>query len=316
MFQYPLQALYLSDSSIKRLHSCPRKLELNKFYEHARVDRDESISSGGGTSIHAAWQELLVSGNMERALFVLQEKFPWQYQNSPNDVRSIYALYTTFLAMLDHKCTENYELVWVNVGGTTIPAVEVPFRIKFKNVSLFPDRDVPIYYIGYIDALLRDKETKLVETFDVKSTRIATSDYTPLYAKADQCLPYGYVLERVLGRSADNFNVNYLVAYVDIMQPQIYHYAFTKTRADIQEWCMKMALDITHIQTYAQSMFFPKRGESCYSYNRKCIYFDVCDYAKPEGVAQYLDLLFGSNQQEPPKDSDFWFTLEVEIAGL
>lgn len=312
---YDIPALFLSDSSLnKRYRSCARKFELNKLYGHARAEHEESLAAEAGTALHRAWQAYAETGNKSAGEEALLINYPAHLQPSSMDTRSLYACYSTYLEMIAHPIFSQYTLATVTVNGVERPAVEVPFQITFANVSLLADRTVPVHYIGYIDAIMWDTVAERYAVVDIKTTRKYRSDYSTMYKRDSQCLPYGYVLDRVIGaQAAELFDVLYLVAFIDPLEPRVMKYTFPKTRYDVAEWGLTVAKDIRDLQLFAAMGWFPKNGQACDTYG-VCVYDNVCDYTDSTAIRQYLDLQFG-----PPNGVEFdnpWFTLSLEIEGL
>lgn len=315
--QYTLPFLALSDSSVNnRFKSCARKLELNKLYDHTRSEYEESQAAGAGHALHAAYQQYLATGSKEAAAFALMMRYPIETQRSPNEARSLEACYSTFLEMLANPIDSRYKLAYVQHQGKQKPAVEVPFRITFKDVSLFPDRFVPIYWDGYIDIILWDTLEQVYVVVDIKTTRKSRYDYSEMFKRDQQCLPYAYVLEKALGQAAESLRVIYFVCYIDAMEPRAVQYPFEKTKSDIQEWAFSAATDINAIRHFAQLGFFPKNGKSCDVYS-VCQYADVCDYDNPNAIRGWLDLTYGKPDYEERRvEFQPWFELALTVEGL
>lgn len=306
---YRLDALRLSNSSLNdRYRACPRKFEFAKLYGHSRDNgADDSLAAGVGRALHAAWQTYLITSDRDAATWALMREYPIHLQPTSNDVRSLYAAYSAFLEILEHPISEQYELAHIRVDGVERPAVEVPFRIILENVTL--PGNIPVYYEGYIDAILWDKQASRYCVVDMKSTRKSRSDYSAMFKRDPQVLPYGFVLDRILGHSTDIFDVIYFVVYVDIIEPRALKYTFTKTRRDVENFAAQLVKDVLDIRLYMTIGWFPRNGRACDTYST-CIYNDVCDYESPAAIIQYLDLQFG-----PPEPVDFtpWFTVNLHV---
>lgn len=311
---YDIPFLALSDSSLnKRYHSCERKFELNKLYGHARNEFDGELPARAGKAMHEAWQEYLITRDRDAAVRKLIMCHPSSLVKSGYGSWSAEACYITLMECLDSPMHSQYELAMVNVNGEQRPAIEVPFRIIFKNVSLFDDRHCPVYYDGFIDSIMYDHVSERFAIFDAKNTRKDRRDYTEMFKRDAQCLPYAFVIDRILGQPPTSLDVHYVVNYVDIMNPKSFKYSFHKTAADIQDWAFGVAYSIRDIKNYARVGYFPKRGGACDVFG-VCTYANVCDYREPAAIRQALDLTFGP--RDDSKVFEPWFTLELEIEGL
>jgi hypothetical protein len=315
---YDIPYLALSDSSVNsRLRSCRRKFEFNKLYGHARAEREESIPADAGTALHKAWQTYMAEGSKNRGIEELMFAYPSHLQKSPMQERSLEACYTTFLEMIANPLHARYQLATVNVDGVVMPAVEVPFRIVLANTSLTPERHVPIFWDGFIDAILWDTLELRYVVVDIKTTRKQENDYTAMFGNDPQTLPYAYVVENAVGQAANSgLNVIYLVAYVDHLFPRVQQIPLYKSENDIRSWAFGLAMDIQNIRHMADIGFFPKDGKSCVGYGT-CQYIDVCGYTEPTAIREWLDLRYGPPDHESVAANFHpWFTVNLEITGL
>ena len=314
---YDLPYLTLSDSSAeRRFHVCQRRFEFAKLYGHARADSEGTLATEVGHCLHRAYQDYLIHRDRDHALWVLQKEYPIHLMKSSAEPRSLYAVYATFEQMLANSLDARYTLAYVNVNGEQRPAVEVPCRIIFKDVSLLRERHVPIYWDMFIDAILFDTLEQRFVVADVKSTQKVRYDYSQMFMRDPQCLPYAFIIEKVLGQPAVNLPVIYLVAFIDLVKPQALKYEFVKTANDIREWAMDKAMLIYNLKMMANMQFFPRRGKNCDDY-RLCQYSQICDTQSPDTIKQYLHSMFGP-MDYVKKEKEFkpWFELELTIEGI
>lgn len=318
---YNIPFLDLSDSSLNgRFHSCARKFELNKLFGHSRAEAEGSIYAEVGKALHEGWQTYMTTGKRDDGAWALIKRYPKPQSGidipTPMQSLSVEAVYATYLEMASHPIDSRYQLATVNVNGVNRPAVEVPFRIVFKDVSLLRSRRIPIRYIGFIDAILFDTVTGTYVVVDVKTTSKRRNDYSVMFGRDPQCLPYAYVLEAIQGLPISNLDVMYFVAYVDTMEPKVFKYDFIKNANDIQEWGFNISKDIRDIQMYAEMQYFPRNGKSCDTY-RVCQYNNICDYREPEAIERLLQMTYGAvDWQKQAEDFKPWFEVELTIPGL
>lgn len=314
---YTQSFVALSDSSLNGTYrGCPRRLEFRKLYGHARAERAESLPTGAGEALHRAWQEYINSRNKHAAIWELMANFPIQLQDRHTNYRSLQACYMTLEEMIAHPIDSRYRLATVMHNGHERPAVEVPFRITFNELSVLRDRNIPIYYDGFIDAILWDTVEQNYVVVDIKTTRIDRHDYTAKFSRDPQCLPYAYVLQKALGQSAEWLRVIYFVAFIDLANPRVQQLNVEKTQRDIEEWAFQTAFDLNAIRQYAEMGFFPRNGKECDGW-RVCDYYDVCDYTDPDAIRRWLDLRYGETDNQTVLDNfDPWFTINLKIEGL
>lgn len=311
---YDLTELALSDNSLNsRFATCPRKFELAKLYRHAHNEQDDMLAADAGTALHRAWQQWLITGDKDIAEWTLFANYPLPLIDKSNDQRSLYAAMSTLQLLINHAIGAEYQVALIDTPTGQRPAIEVPFRIALHNVFLFPEiREVPVFYDGYIDAIMYSAAARTFPVFDLKTTRKDRLDFTVSYKRDEQCLPYGYVLNRIVGEHIAMLTVHYMVAFIDLLAPRVQHLEFTKTQSQIEAWAFHLAKRVRDMQLYAQIGEFPKYGRACDTY-RPCVYNDVCDYTQPEGIRNWLDLVLGPRTAVPFVP---WFTLELTIPGL
>jgi hypothetical protein len=102
------------------------------------------------------------------------QAFPFADEwNQQNDYRSAEAALATLEEMFDSAKMVEYELARIRrpntvaeataglVGGVVVPAVEVPFEIRFPGLEIKPCPALPegadIAVIGYIDAIMQNQ---------------------------------------------------------------------------------------------------------------------------------------------------------------
>lgn len=316
MQKHKLDKLVISDSSRSSLHSCARKLEFAKFYQHSK--REESIPADAGSALHAAFQNWLIYKDLDQAIFTLQMEYPIHLLSNPMSDRSLEACYATLLAMTEANMGE-YELAYIEHNGVAKPAIEVPFEIRFTDFQLDDsasgEATVPVSYIGFIDAVYHNNFDKSFIVCDIKTHRNKMPDLTANYKFQDQCLPYALILERAMNQPIDNLTVKYLSCYVDVFEPRIASYDFIKSKTDIDDWTRGIALDLQLLRLYYQTDWFPRNGKSCMSFNRTCSHFDYCT-SRDHDVIEKMLAFEKATQPESAKRQQVepWIIIDLEIA--
>lgn len=307
-----LETLRLSYSSHSTFESCARKLEFRKFYPHA-TNIEENLPGEVGHALHTGYQDWLVNRERESAIQAMMLRYPIDLCSDPNDHRSLEACYATLNTMMDSGIFMEYEVASIHCpDGVIRKAIEVPFQIDIKNFSVHNDRQVNVIYVGFIDVILFDTILQEYIAPDIKTTRLNETDYSVLYNFDTQCLPYSMVLERILGQPLKRLNVNYLVAYVDLVKPRALRYSFEKSEEDIRDWARTFYSDLLEIKKFYSLGWFPRRHKGCYSFRKKCEFFDICHTRNPEAIKKWF--LMGD---EPFVEKEFkpWFKMELELAA-
>jgi hypothetical protein len=237
-------------------------------------------------------------------------EFPTMFGNNPMDDRSLESCYSTLHALFVYADSHRYEIVEVNFEGENVPCIEVPFEFTIKNFSLSDDENIPVIYTGFMDIILYDRLTNQYIVVDLKTHRRTTGDMTSIYQFDDQCVPYAIALERALGKPIDSLAVQYLSAYIDPVNPMVTPYTFEKTQQDIQDWAQGFANDLMQIKQFYEHEWFPRKGRSCFDFQRTCNYFDYCQSRDLKVIKILMESNEDDNSRSPVKP---WFEVELDL---
>lgn len=323
MADKPTEYLRVSYSSMNVFASCHRKFEFDKLYPKRARDGEDFYAADVGKALHAGYQAYLIHGDKEKAIWAFMLEFPYEGEYSQmNDYRSFEAALATLEVMFEESKMQEYELAQIRrpntpeevlagmSGGVVVPAIEVPFSIRFNGIVLPDGRGIE--FIGYIDAIMRHYMTKRFRSLDIKTTRMASKDSTGKFKFDTQQVPYGLVIEHVAGEEVDEFEVLYLDSYIDIVDPKAVFYPFLKTRADIIEWVSSKVLQFQQIKRFMELEFFPRTDGGCMFFNKACRYLEPCISRDRQSLVEWF--LLG---EEPGNDRDAgfqpWIIAELEV---
>jgi hypothetical protein len=303
MSNYPVERIVLSHSSRSSLRRCSRIFEFSKLYGDSE-EKEEAFAAEVGKALHAGSQEYFISKDEKKAVmkFLLSYPHELEFTKAENHYnRSLEACYATLMELLRSPIFDRYELVYINTRfDDRRPAIEVPFAIEITN-SPFA---IPVWFVGFIDAILYDRVNDNYLVTDIKTTRVRLTDYSMRYEFDEQTVPYGIILEHILGRKIEEFRVSYLSAFIDLTEPKVTMYPFIKTQAHIDDWYRGLCDDITRISKYYREEFFPRAtsGDTCLSFNRACYFADYCTHRDPRIITRLLknnlrEELFHDGQQ-------------------
>lgn len=307
--------LRVSYSSLGTFSTCPRKFEFDKIYP--RLPRDgSSFAADVGSALHAGYQEFLTSHDRDKSTWALMKAYPYDLEfMESNDYRSIEACISTLDAMMDKSEVNEYSLAQIkNPRGEVVPAVEVPFEIRFKGLDIPPCELYPygasLSVIGYIDAIMQNVMTNLYRTFDIKTTRMSLNDATPKFKFDSQQVPYGIVVDHVAQGAVESFEVLYLDCYIDLLNPTVTLYPFMKTTNDVQEWVTNKMMQFQQMRQMILGGYFPRTDNGCLFYNRPCRYLEPCQSRDRASLTEWF--LLG---QEPAKDEEFdpWIIADIDV---
>lgn len=303
----PKEYFRVSHSSLSVLRTCARKFEFERFYSWpAYGQRESSVTADVGTALHAAYQTYLETGSVEEGLIALMQAYPIESNWSETDYRSFEAAFATYEAMVEEtRFLDDYALAIVDEK----PAVEVPFAIIFENAKL-PDGRT-LVFVGFIDLIMQHRKTGMFRPVDIKTHRSQNQDRTAQYQFNGQLIPYGLILELAQKKTIDRLDVTYLDAYVDVLEPRVTPYNFTKTEQDLQEWLLEFYIQMRELFFYAKNEFFPRTSHGCAGmFGSSCRFLEPC-LTRDKEVAQAM--ILGGYEPEEQNPFDAKLVARIEL---
>lgn len=314
----------LSYSTNSTFESCLRKFELTRLYSQPPRN-DGSTASGAGTALHAGIQNYWEFGDEDRAMWAMFQKYPHALSAGWRDDRSLEACMATLESMIQQSHVDEFELATivrpalpdprnpeVIIPSAVVGAVEVPFEIELVRTGggspLVTGRRLT--FVGSIDGLMRSRYSGKFRTRDVKTHRDNKQDRTAVYKHNAQQTPYGLILEHIQGHAIEDFEVNYLDVYVDLVEPRLNNYNFNKTRDDVNDWFINRIIQVQRLNQALSTGYFPRTENGCMSFNRPCNRIHVCDSRNPAAIQ---DMLLLGGEPEPPKPFVSWVQVQLEI---
>lgn len=255
----------LSYSSLLTLHSCPRKFQLDRLRTTARSAEDlkSTITFAYGHVVGEAIQSAIAGISEEEIIFKMF--LGWHTELFAEDEKLKKSLFSAILALQkflhlrSQGFLEEYELVYYQDK----PACELSFAV------VFPDG---FRIRGFVDAVLRHKETGEIVVLELKTTGSSTID-PATYKNSSQAIGYSIVLD-VIFPELSSYKVLYLIYQTKSREfNPIY---FSKSFSQRARWIQETLLDIESIKTYESNELYPMRGESCMNFGRACQYFNTC----------------------------------------
>jgi len=305
--------MYISHSSLGLLSSCARKFEFNKVIlaeDEVRL-MDRGVAADAGTAIHIGYQSYLRDRDVDKAVWNLMCAYPLDICYDNMDPRSLEACVNTLLAAIDSKLMQEWELIQIKcLDGVTRDAVEVPFEIVLDGITLPDGRGIS--FIGYIDAILWSRFSDVYNTWDIKTHRHSMRDQTAKFKFSGQQIPYGIILEYILGKRITQFEVTYLNMFVDVLEPDISVYPFIKTREEIEDWIVNVLLEVKRLWHFMKTEHFPRTQHGCLAFNYPCKFLDVCDVRERDKVKRLLFLEQGDNMKPAGKFTP-WIRAKLEV---
>lgn len=251
-----------SYSILTELHACPRRFQLIK----ARAIEGGEITNvdfAFGHAVGAGVSAFLASGSIEYACY--QAFLAWNIEFAAAIDKKKKNIWSALLAVEKYRLFHEEVLgdweVWVLPNGK--PAIEVSYSIDFEN---------GFKHYGHIDVILQNRFTKQLAVQENKTSGFKSVDEA-IYANSSQALSYAVFLDAV----SDNTSYEVFYNIYSSTEREWQCMPFSKSIALKAEWIKDVLLDHASIATYSKIGFYPKRGENCFQYMRRCAFFGTCN---------------------------------------
>lgn len=270
----------LSHSTMELINTCERKFQMEKLLESGK-ERDSSADTIFGSAYGVGIQDYFVNGDREQALYkTWLAYYPQLETDKKNQAKCINAVECSFNAV--DNILEEYEVVYYEGKA----AEEVSFCLL---------TDLPYYFVGYLDLVLKNKWTGKYIALDVKTTGLELANLDPIYKNSAQLIGYSIVVDAVAGEEQAEYDVMYFVCQTGRgYTPSVTILKYTKTLLDRLNWFLSLALDMERLERMKSLNIYPMRGSQCNTWGRACKFFGVCqmhsaDYPKlaEEDINEY-----------------------------
>jgi predicted transcriptional regulator YdeE len=277
-------------STTETFHACPRKYAIYKMQAaHGTEGRSNTTTFAYGHAVGAGVAAFDATEDMDKAIWaaflawdmdLFADERKLGRKNGKSFHEAVWALYTYRTFREEETDLADYESV----------GVEQTIAVDFGDGHFFS---------GHIDQLLRNKYTGKYRVKENKTTGLSSIDPC-MYSNSDQALGYSIVIDSL---GATDYEVMYTI-YSATAQKWV-QFSFIKTVHKKAEWLQDQLLVNQQIDTYSELRFFPKRGSSCFSYMRRCEYYETCDmsfaaaYGQEFSDLQKIDSLDSISAIEP-----------------
>lgn len=261
-----------SYSQLTSFHRCPRQFQLLKQQADTRSGPEvqlENLDFAFGHAVGAGAQSWLVHKNLDVALF--NSFMSWRADFDSRDDKGMKSIWEASLAV-EKFCAFAAEALddWdVFILPSGKPAIEMSFSIHAEN---------GFKHYGHVDAVLRNRRSGKIAVGEFKTSKFKEAEEA-FYANSSQAIGYSVPLESLFPGLVD-YEVLYCVYSSTSREWQLL--PFEKSVRQKIEWVKDLMLDHTLISTYERLKFFPKRGESCYDFRRRCQFFGECNIVSSE----------------------------------
>ena len=286
-----------SYSQLTLLHSCPRKFQLTKHRATTPEYRQlisPNLDFCFGHAVGAGAQNFLLTRDLAKAQ--LNGSLAWRAGFEDRKDKGKKSLWEAMIAIEKFaawEALEDYELLKLPSGK---PAIELSFSLHARD---------GFKHYGHMDIGLVHIHSGRITVLELK-TEGALEPEDAKYANSNQATGYSVMLSAVYP-SLTEYDVLYAVYSTLAREWSLIPYK--KTILHRAETVKDLMLDQSTIATYEDIGYYPKRGESCYNFRRRCEFFGECDLVPGEK----LPVLGTHAEAEEP---DFVISLDSVIEEL
>lgn len=295
----------LSHSSRSTLHKCPRKFQLYRLNATTQ-DADIPVSNSYdqltfdfGHAVGLGIQRVLQEWEMDK--IILELYLNWNVDPTLRNAKQSKSMAEAILAVqqfqniVESGYLSEYELLgYVTDSGETKPAIELSFSIHLPG---------DFYYRGYMDVVLRHKETGEVVVLELKTT--SYREVNPAqYKNSGQGLGYSVVLDKIVP-GLSSYTVLYLV--YSTTKKEYIELPFEKSSLQRALWLNGLLIDCKHIELYEAFAAYSLNGDFCYDFYRECEYLGLCTMSTERLVRPLTRKILDEIEKREVYDFNFEF---------
>lgn len=262
----------LSHSAIDTFLTCERMFQLDRLLVGA-PDKQDWPATVFGKGFGAGVAEYLLTQDIDKALIAGYLAY-WPVLEDDKRTEEI----LLNLLLVTFPKLDDLLMDWEVASFEGKPAVELSFRLNGLGKK---DSGSDIYFVGYVDVVLRNKWNGRYAILENKSTGMNLFDLDPLYKNSGQALGYSIVLDKIAGEEHSEYDVLYLIGQLMSnssggFAPKVHVKEYPKTLQNRLNWFISLGMDVSRLEQMLELNVFPMRGKSCLQYMRPCKHFGTC----------------------------------------
>lgn len=264
-----------SYSTQSQLHACPRLFSINKLRMHQLVEQDlpehryANITFAFGHAVGAGVAALDAGQTLGQA--ILATFLAWDIDLTVVERRN-------YRGKLTETGKSFPEAVWAVKLYDEFRRNELDSEVGILDYDVL-DNEAEIlvefndghFYAGHVDSILRSRTTGRLKVKENKTDGSLITDPAK-FANSEQALSYAAVAQVF---DATDFDVLYTI--YNVKEMRWVYFEFPKYTFHKAEWIQDQRLIHSAVNNYASVGMFPKRGQSCFRFNRQCELFGRCD---------------------------------------
>lgn len=258
-------------------HACPRKFQIAKLRADLQPEQERmnNVTFAFGHAVGAGVATFDATQSMDQAIWsaflawdmdLLDVETKRDKETGKHFAGALWALFSW--REFSNRETDLADYESVNIEAT--------IAVDFEDGH---------FYVGHIDQLLRNKETGTYRVKENKTTALVNID-PAMYSNSDQGLSYAVVVDMLGG---NEYEVMYTVYSANTQEWQ--QFSFVKSASKKAEWLQDQLLMHQTVDAYAELNFFPKRGNACMGYMRRCSEYETCDLSQVRTYGKRFDEL-------------------------
>jgi len=258
----------------------------------------QGYAAAAGDAMHYAWQSYLRTRDMAVAEATLAIRWPWDHPFAKNN-RPYWRALDALREVCDHPVSQ-YEMVYVDKAGETVPAIELAVCLVVKTATL------EIHYTGYIDAVMVDPVSGMPMVVDLKSTGEYMDNWRTKFMYDTQVKGYAIILSALShnGKMGEDVKGCYLGTYMNSGgDPWTDTVEVDCGRMDSLFFINDLQIFAAQIALYQNADRFPRSAGACKDWGRVCPYMgNLCQLESLTAIQREID---GLRMEEDAKMEEF-----------
>ena len=262
----------LSHSALDTFLTCERMFQLDRLLVGG-PEKEDYPATVFGKAFGEGVSTYLLTQDPSAALFAAWKAYSPILEDDKRTEEICFNLLLATFPQLD-----NLLMDWEVAIFQGKPAVELSFRLN----NLGSKEEHNIYFVGYVDVVLRNKWNGRYAILENKTTGLGLYDIDPLYKNSGQALGYSIVLDQITGEEHAEYDVLYLIGQINTksehakFSPKVHVKTYPKTLKHRLDWFIALGMDVARLEQMLELSVFPMRGRSCLQFMRPCKHFGTC----------------------------------------
>jgi len=302
-------ALFIDNSSLELLTTCPRALEYNRLFRRVSSGAKPALNFGSAIHLALEWRYRNCKNQPPDALEESEQASVMArfFRENPCPDEDFRNLNWAIEVIKHYNQTYQVEPFNILVDDKGEPMVEMPFALELFRYQVKGGPVIPIFYSGRIDLPVMWNGNLVI--IDHKTTSMLGDYYFKDQRVSPQLFGYCWAFEQLTGRKAQAFCVN---AIRSRPMPQKPVGGFDRWWTEnfqrhtefifphqLEEWKRNTIALVEEFFWHYERGYFPMKRKWCSGKYGLCPYYDVCDLPASERGLMLESTLFTDNNWSP-----------------